>query len=113
MRRVSAFRRRHLPMILAVLVLLAVVVVVWIFSAPIAQWLRSAQLSDVVTFLREHLLTVTIEGGAIFGSEDSSHQEVMQCACCSIERSMHWTPKGTQKNHEGRISHGQVPKTGG
>jgi hypothetical protein len=37
MRRVSVFLRRHLPMILAVLVLLAIVVVLWIFSAPIAQ----------------------------------------------------------------------------
>jgi len=50
MRRVSAFLRRHLPMILAVLVLLAVVVL-WIFSAPIAQWLRSAQSFDAVVFL--------------------------------------------------------------
>jgi hypothetical protein len=65
MRRVSAFLRRYLPMILAVLVLLAVVVVVWIFSAPIAQWLRSAQLSNVVTFLREHLLAVIIVGGCL------------------------------------------------
>jgi hypothetical protein len=37
-------------MILAVLVLLAVVVL-WIFSAPIAQWLRSAQSFDAVVFL--------------------------------------------------------------
>ena len=37
MRRVSAFLRRHLPMMLAVLALIAVMVVLWIFSAPIAQ----------------------------------------------------------------------------
>jgi hypothetical protein len=65
MRRISAFLRRYLPGILAVLVLLAVVAVVWIFSAPIAQWLRSAQLSDVVTFLREHLLAAAIVGGCL------------------------------------------------
>ena len=37
MRRVSAFLRRQLPMMLAVLALIAVVVVLWIFSTPIAQ----------------------------------------------------------------------------
>jgi hypothetical protein len=37
MRRVSAFLRRQLPMILAVLALIAAVVVLWIFSTPIAQ----------------------------------------------------------------------------
>jgi hypothetical protein len=64
MRRVSAFLRRHLPMILAVLVLLAVVVL-WIFSAPIAQWLRSAQSFDAVVFFAEHLLAVAILGGCL------------------------------------------------
>jgi hypothetical protein len=37
MRRLSAVLRRHLPMMLAVLALIAVVVVLWIFSTPIAQ----------------------------------------------------------------------------
>jgi hypothetical protein len=37
MRRALAFLRRHLPMMLAVLALMAVVVVLWLFSAPIAQ----------------------------------------------------------------------------
>ena len=37
MRRVSAFLRRQLPMMLAVLALIAVVVVLWLFSTPIAQ----------------------------------------------------------------------------
>jgi hypothetical protein len=65
MKQVSTFLRRYLPMMLAILALLAVVVVVWIFSAPIAQWFRSAQLSDVVTFLREHLLAAAIVGGGL------------------------------------------------
>jgi len=65
MRRISAFLRRHLPMFLVVLILLAVVVVVWVFSAPVAQWLRPAQLSDVATFLREHLLAAAMIGGCL------------------------------------------------
>ena len=66
MRRVSAFLRRHPPMILAVLViLLAVVVVVWIFSTPIASWLRSAQSFDASAFLGEHLLAVAMIGGCL------------------------------------------------
>ena len=48
---------------LGALVLLAVVVVVWIFSAPVAQWLRSAQSFDAVTFPGEHLLAVAIVVG--------------------------------------------------
>jgi hypothetical protein len=55
MRRVSAFLRQRLPIIRTVLVFLAVVVVVWIFSAPFAQWSRSAQ-SFVVAVLWEHYL---------------------------------------------------------
>jgi hypothetical protein len=80
MRQVSAFRRRYLPMILAVFVLLAVVVVVWIFSAPIqyveelpplgeglgeASWLRSAQSFDTLAFLEKHLRAVAIIGGGL------------------------------------------------
>jgi hypothetical protein len=52
-------------MILTVLVLLAVVVVVWIFSAPLAQWLRSAQAFAVVAFLKEHRLAAAIIGGCL------------------------------------------------
>jgi hypothetical protein len=37
MRRALAFLRRHLPMMLAVLALMAVVVVLWLFSTLIAQ----------------------------------------------------------------------------
>jgi hypothetical protein len=65
MRRVLAFLRRHLPRILAVLVFPTVVVVLWIFSAPITQWTRSVQPSDAVVFLGEHLLAVAILGGCL------------------------------------------------
>ena len=65
MRRVSAFLRRYLPMILAVLVILAVVAVVWGFSAPIAQWSRSAQSFDAAAFLGEHLRAVALIGGCL------------------------------------------------
>jgi hypothetical protein len=66
MRRVSAFLRRHLPMMLAVLPLLAIVVVWWMFSAPIPQWIRSAQSFDVVAFLKEHyLVAAAILGGCL------------------------------------------------
>jgi hypothetical protein len=65
MRQVSAFLRRHLPTMLGSLVLLAVMVVLWIFSAPIASWLRSAQSFDAVAFLREYLLAVGIVGGCL------------------------------------------------
>jgi uncharacterized protein YjbI with pentapeptide repeats len=57
-------------MVLAVLVLLAVVVVVlWIFSAPIAQGIHSAQSFDAVTFLKEHVLALAMLTGClvIFG----------------------------------------------
>jgi Pentapeptide repeats (8 copies) len=63
MRWVSAFLRRYLPIILAVLILLAIVVVLWIFSALVAQWLRSVHSFDAVTFLQDHLLAV----GSIVG----------------------------------------------
>jgi hypothetical protein len=65
MRRVLAFLRRHLLMILGALALLAAVVVLWIFSALIGQWLRSTQSVDAVTFLREHLLAAAILGGGL------------------------------------------------
>jgi hypothetical protein len=65
MRQVSVFLRRHLPVMLGALVLLAVVVVVWIFSAPIASWLRSGPPIDAVTFLQEHLLAVGLLGGCL------------------------------------------------
>jgi uncharacterized protein YjbI with pentapeptide repeats len=80
MRQVSALLRRRLSTILAVLVLLAVVVVVWIFSAPIqyvkevdplgegldeASWLRSAQSFDTIAFLEKHLRAVAIIGGGL------------------------------------------------
>jgi hypothetical protein len=38
---------------------------VWIFSAPIAPWLRSVQSIDAVTFLQEHLLAVGFLGGCL------------------------------------------------
>jgi uncharacterized protein YjbI with pentapeptide repeats len=47
------------------LIPLAVVVVLWIFWAPIAPWLRSAQSFDAVAFLQEHLLTVGLLGGCL------------------------------------------------
>ena len=59
------FLRRYLPMILVVFALLVVGVVLWIFSAPIAQWSRSAQPSDAVGFLGEHLLAVAMLGGCL------------------------------------------------
>jgi hypothetical protein len=65
MRRVSAFLRRHLLMMLAVLIFLAVAMVLWIFSAPIVQWSRSAQSVDVVTLLQEHLLAIGMIGGCL------------------------------------------------
>ncbi len=65
MRRASTFLRRHLPMMVGDLVLLAVVVVLWIFSALIAQWFRSAQAFDALTFLGEHVLAVIILGGCL------------------------------------------------
>jgi hypothetical protein len=52
-------------MILALLVLFTVMVVLWIFSAPIAQWSRSAQPSDAVGFLGEHLLAAAFLGGCL------------------------------------------------
>ena len=48
-RRVIAPLRRHLLLICGALFLLAVVVVWWIFSAPIAPWLHSAQSVDVLS----------------------------------------------------------------
>jgi type VI protein secretion system component VasK len=65
MRQVSALLRRHLSMILSVLVLLVIVVVLWIFSAYIARWLYLAQLFDAVAFLREHRLAAAILGGCL------------------------------------------------
>jgi hypothetical protein len=65
MRRVSAFLRRHLLTILGALVLLAVVMALWIFSAPMAQWNRPAQPPDVVAFLAKHLLAVAMVGGCL------------------------------------------------
>jgi hypothetical protein len=65
MRQVSAFLQRHLPAMLGSLVLLTVVVVLWIFSAPIALWLRSIQSFDAVAFLGQHLLAVAILGGGL------------------------------------------------
>jgi Pentapeptide repeats (8 copies) len=61
----SAFLQRHGRRIFAVLVLLVAVVVLWIFFAPIASWIRSAQSFDVVTFLGKHLLVVAIVGGCL------------------------------------------------
>jgi hypothetical protein len=52
-------------MILAVLVLLAIVVVLWIFSAPIVQWSRPAQSFDAVAFLGGHLFIVAIVGSCL------------------------------------------------
>jgi uncharacterized protein YjbI with pentapeptide repeats len=45
------------------------VVVLWIFSAPIAQVIHSAQSFDAITFLKEHLLALTMLTGClvIFG----------------------------------------------
>jgi H+/Cl- antiporter ClcA len=65
MRQVSALLRRHLSTILAVLVLLVIVVVLWIFSAYIAQWLYLAQSFDAVAFLREHRLAAAVLGGCL------------------------------------------------
>jgi hypothetical protein len=65
MRQVSAFLRRPLLAILGSLVLLAVVVVWWMFSAPIAQWLHSAPSVDVTPVLQEHLLAVGMMGGGL------------------------------------------------
>jgi uncharacterized protein YjbI with pentapeptide repeats len=64
-RRVVALLSHHPLLILGALVFLTVVVVWWIFSAPIAQWLRSVQSADVVTFLQEHLLAIGIIGGCL------------------------------------------------
>jgi Pentapeptide repeats (8 copies) len=64
-RRVSASLRRHLLIVLGALGLLAVVVVLWIFSAPIAQWIRSAQSFDAAAFLQEHPLAVAMLGGCL------------------------------------------------
>jgi hypothetical protein len=52
MRRVFAF--------LPILVGLVLLMVVWIFWASITPWLRSAQLVEAITFLREYLLAVAI-----------------------------------------------------
>ena len=57
--------KRVLALISALLILLAVVMVAWIFSAPIAQWSRSAQSLDAVAFLQEHLLAVGMIGGGL------------------------------------------------
>jgi Pentapeptide repeats (8 copies) len=65
MRRISAFLRRHLPIMLGALILLAAVVVLWIFSAPVAQWFHSAQSADAIGFLQEHLLVVSVVGGCL------------------------------------------------
>jgi hypothetical protein len=65
MRRGFAFLQRHLPTVLVALILLAVMAVLWNFSAPITQWFRSAQSFDAVAFLGEHLLAVTILGGCL------------------------------------------------
>jgi hypothetical protein len=64
-RRVIAPLRRHLLLICGALFPLAVVVVWWIFSAPIAPWLRSAQSVDVVTLLQQHLLAAGMIGGCL------------------------------------------------
>jgi len=65
-RRVSTFLRRHLPIMLGALGLLAVVVAVRMFSAPIAPWIRSAQSSDPAAFLGAHLRTVgMVVGGCL------------------------------------------------
>jgi hypothetical protein len=64
-RRVIAPLRRHLLLIYGALFLLAVVVVWWIFSAPIAPWLHSAQSVDVVTLLQQHLLAAGMIGGCL------------------------------------------------
>ena len=58
------FLRRHLPGIFGALALFAVVVAVWIFSTPIAQWSRSIQPADIAAFLSEHLLAVGLLGVA-------------------------------------------------
>ena len=65
MRRVLAFLRRHLLITLGALIVLAVVVALWIFSAPIASWLRPAQSFEAVAFLGKHLLAVAILGGCL------------------------------------------------
>ena len=65
MKPVSRFLRRYLATICSVLVLLAVVVVLWVFSAPIDQWLYSAQFFDAVAFLRKHYLAAAVLGGCI------------------------------------------------
>jgi hypothetical protein len=64
-RRVIVPLRRHLLLICGALFLLAVVVVWWIFSAPIAPWLRSDQSVDVVTLLQQHLLAAGMIGGRL------------------------------------------------
>jgi hypothetical protein len=53
-------------LVVGAFVLLAVVVVWRRFSVPLAQWLRSVQSVDVVTFLQEHLLAVGMIGGCLF-----------------------------------------------
>jgi Pentapeptide repeats (8 copies) len=63
--RVVALLRCHSLLTLGSLVLLAVVVIWWIFSAPIAQWLRSAQSVGVMTLLQHHLLAVGIIGSCL------------------------------------------------
>jgi peptidoglycan biosynthesis protein MviN/MurJ (putative lipid II flippase) len=65
MKQVSGFLRRQLSTIRSVLVLLAVVVVLWVFSAPIAQWLYSAQSFDAVAFLSKHYLAAAVLGGCL------------------------------------------------
>ena len=63
MRRVSAFLRRHFLTMLGALVLLALVVILWLFSTPIAPWVHSALSFDAVAFLGEHLLAIGMLGG--------------------------------------------------
>ncbi len=65
MRQVSALLRRHLSTILTILVLPVTVVVLWIFSASIAQWLYLAQSFDAVAFFREYRLAAAVLGGCL------------------------------------------------
>ena len=50
---------------LGALALLAVVVVLWIFWAPIASWLRSVWSFDAIAFLEEHPLAVVLLVGGL------------------------------------------------
>jgi hypothetical protein len=65
-RQESAFFRRHFPTILGALGLLAVVVAVWIFLAPIIRRIYLALSFDAAAFLGAHLLAVSIVVGCLF-----------------------------------------------